>query len=128
VAWVFFRAADISGASGMLKAMAGMNGFGAPPLPPVRGEVDLLLLGLGAPTGLVELTAIALYLGAIVIVFAMPNSQEIIEPARCAEPPRQSVWALRAAPSGAWAVMCAGLVFASMMTFTRVTEFIYFQF
>jgi hypothetical protein len=74
--------------------------------------------------------SVAFYLFCFVAIFAMPNSQEIVEPERYLSPHNRSYPAIRLRwqPNLVWALACAGLTFSSLLTFTRVTEFLYFQF
>lgn len=113
VGWVFFRSAGVGAALRLLQSMAGNGGLN----PQTQS---------GFPTGL----CLALVLIAVAAV--APNTQEIVgyqgprgdfagEPA---SPSRSPTWG----PTRRWAV-AAGLIFAaSIGTFSRISQFIYFQF
>ena len=144
IAWVFFRAPDMASALTIVEGMAG--GFGlalpdalAPYLLPVQSVLAMLGVSfyLGGGTAFIESwTWIAL---AAMLVFAMPNTQQImrhVEPAldfRASAAAggqgglgvlRRLAW--RASP--AWAAAIAALALASMLGLNRPAEFLYFQF
>jgi D-alanyl-lipoteichoic acid acyltransferase DltB (MBOAT superfamily) len=117
VGWVFFRAPSLGAALSMLSAMAGRYGTGWPGTP---GEAQDLVLGL------------ALSVGFTVIALAAPNTQEIAGytgpsgayDTRVAPPPRREAWD----PRPAWG-LAAGAVFAlCVLSLSRISEFLYFQF
>jgi D-alanyl-lipoteichoic acid acyltransferase DltB (MBOAT superfamily) len=130
IAWVFFRAPDFATAGRVLSGMVGLNGFSIPVSAHTYGMFDLVLLALGAADEKLWIASVAFYLFCFFLIFAMPNSQEIVEPDRHLPVQAHSLPAisLRWRPNLVWAVACSGLVVSSLMTFTRVTEFLYFQF
>jgi D-alanyl-lipoteichoic acid acyltransferase DltB (MBOAT superfamily) len=103
VAWVFFRAADLGTAASILRAMAG---FAERETPSIIGNDGTLLIVVLLAT-----------------VWLAPNSNQItthVHEKLLSSP----VWA----PVQIVGVTC-GLVFAiCLMSLTRVTEFLYFQF
>lgn len=134
VAWVFFRAPTLDSAFLMLGAMSGQHGFALPqalqaPLGGVAGELQTwgvrFVLGGGesfiATWGWVSsLLAIALFL---------PNTQEWMRnwrPAAGVEPRfgARAAWQ----PTTRWAVAMSALVLLGLLSLTRVSEFLYYQF
>jgi alginate O-acetyltransferase complex protein AlgI len=101
-AWVFFRAADLGTAFIMLKAMAGLTETA------MRATSD---------TGVILISA------SLLIVWFAPNSMQIMAYAH-----RESAGGLGPLPARLWAP-AFGVVFAlCLMSLTRVSEFLYFQF
>ena len=128
VGWVFFRAKTFGAAVSIVKGMCGMNGIA---LPYTAANV-VKRLGLNSVqvgfTG-VDTSMLAVISILLLIVFTMPNTQEITRLARptiervCSRS-RLLVWR----PSVGWAV-AAGLVLSlAMLRLNRVSEFLYFQF
>jgi alginate O-acetyltransferase complex protein AlgI len=155
-AWVFFRAESFSAALNLLQGMIGRAGFGLPAAP---SDVTLLIIALTKRFGLVvdPHSAILLLLigratalaGLLLIVFLMPNSQQLLAMTRPAlervEPQAIARWLQGAArklgvvqTDGRIALNGAtGLAFASAlllamayqaMRSTSLRPFIYFQF
>ncbi|APA67978.1 MBOAT family O-acyltransferase [Janthinobacterium sp. 1_2014MBL_MicDiv] len=141
VAWVFFRAPDMASALTIVQGMAGGFGLALPdalarqlqPLQPLLASLGVSFY-LGGGTAFIESwTWIAI---AALLVFAMPNTQQIMrrfEPAldfqhaaaaRGHGVARLLTW--RASP--AWAAAIALLALASMLALSRPAEFLYFQF
>jgi alginate O-acetyltransferase complex protein AlgI len=126
IGWVFFRAQDIPTAMRVLSAMMGANGFGLAPAP-IDLQRHLVWLALRIP---IWLSQLIFFLGALYIVFAMPNTQELLEK-RQTEPGRDgSGLAGLVGPqiSPRWAVALGVLAAAAAMTFVQTSEFLYFQF
>ena len=143
-AWVFFRAPDMAGALTILKGMAG--GFGmalpdalAPYLLPAQPLLAMLGVSfyLGGGTQFIE-TWLWIALAAV-LVFAMPNTQQIMRRfgpaldfrAGAAAGGQGGVGVLRRLAwraSPAWASAIAALALASMLALNRPAEFLYFQF
>jgi D-alanyl-lipoteichoic acid acyltransferase DltB (MBOAT superfamily) len=111
LSWVFFRAANLDTALDILVSLAGGHGLGAPISP----------LALAVPVGL------------LLLAFFLPNTQEIT---RYVGPqgtygthlPERSAQALAWAPSALWSVSVGVLLALCLMSLSRVSEFIYFQF
>lgn len=112
VGWVFFRAADTHAAFEILKAMFGVNGVvaGASPLAGFTLAGALLLIAWLAPNTQ-ELTG-----------YVAPSSAH--EPERASIDPRKVMWQ----PSLSWAAIIGAGFGISILSFSRVSEFLYFQF
>jgi hypothetical protein len=136
VAWVFFRAADVGKAAIILQGMAGGFGIGLP---------ASIGLSIGSLKPLLEQWGIEFYLGGgarfmetwqwIVIggaiAFLFPNTQQIMAryetglgekaqaPAR-----RWLLWQ----PSRRWGVYVGAILLGSLLSLSRPSEFLYFQF
>lgn len=130
LAWVVFRAPDLATAGRLMAAMTGAYGFapaGGPAMPsPLAGWSDVLGLS-GGSARLLDLLRFAVALAA---VFALPNTQQIIEGAvagagKAAAWPRVRVaWRSNLA----WGAALGLLGATALVMFTRVSEFLYFQF
>ena len=132
VAWVFFRAANFTTAVDILKGMAGLHGVALP---------DAIVRGLG-PLG-TRLTGLGIeaYLGGgqrfvqnwswvalgALIAFVMPNTQEFHARLRPALEPVRTGW-LRWRPNAVWAIGLGALAAAGILSLSRPSEFLYFQF
>jgi hypothetical protein len=139
VAWVFFRAESLPDALRILRGMAGLGGFDLPDVyRPRLGGLAPLLERFGwhftPPDALFQGNAEAACLFVLLlIVWFTPNSQEIMRRYR----PALYV-SLRDAPSGwrgfAWrptlasALAIAILAVGSVLSLTRGSVFLYFQF
>ncbi len=126
VGWVFFRADDVGTALGMLKGMAGGNGFALP--------ASLHSLAVAVPVSQAPADsgfAFAVAIAFLLLAMTAPNSQELLGYSGCRTPSSYAVagnppptWQ----PSLGWA-LCAGALLAGSLTmFSQVSEFIYFQF
>jgi D-alanyl-lipoteichoic acid acyltransferase DltB (MBOAT superfamily) len=120
LAWVFFRAPDVSTACALLRKMAGLD------QPPLLHPTNWHALA-GDPQ-----QALVLAVG-LLIALALPNLRQIMGghdlvlgapglPA--ARPWRRFLWQ----PSFGWAVTLAGSFALSLLYLSRVTQFLYFQF
>lgn len=135
LAWVFFRAPDVATAWDITGALVGANGVSLP-----RGlashAAGLAQWGLHpAFDGIrwIELAGpgLPVLLGAMLLAFKAPNTQEIFflyEPAieRIFQPSGR--WAFSWRPTRRWSVGFAALFVACIFGMNRVTEFLYFQF
>ena len=135
LAWVFFRAPDVATAWDITGALVGANGVSLP-----RGlashAAGLAQWGLHpAFDGIrwIELAGpgLPVLLGAMLLAFKAPNTQEIFflyEPAieRIFQPSGR--WAFSWHPTRRWSVGFAALFVACIFGMNRVTEFLYFQF
>ncbi|MBI4292419.1 MAG: MBOAT family protein [Betaproteobacteria bacterium] len=113
LAWVFFRAADTVSAVEMLKAMAGMNGVSE------AGGNDLRGLVLAA--------------GLLLIALLAPNTQEITGYTGPSEADRSDEIMARPGvtlwrPRAGWAALVGAGFGISVLSLSRVSEFLYFQF
>jgi D-alanyl-lipoteichoic acid acyltransferase DltB (MBOAT superfamily) len=124
LAWVPFRADDLPAALGVWQAMAG---FGAAETPAFcEGADRLRACRLGVPL------AVWWIGGLLVLVWAMPNTQQLLaryapalEPVR-AEGPLARRLAFR--PSLGWALLLAVLLAASVVWLGADSPFLYYQF
>ena len=125
IAWVFFRARTLAGASQMLAAMfgfaAGSSAYASPgilrlmDLPLLVGEAPLLWIGSGA---------VAL---ALALVLLMPHVSQLFgyrEYRRAPEP----AGFLRWRPTWPWALLAALAITTSLFGMWQQLEFLYFQF
>jgi alginate O-acetyltransferase complex protein AlgI len=135
VAWVFFRAASLDAALTMLRGMVGLNGVVLPDAVGQRlgSHIDTLA-GLGVVFGGGggrEFVATWLWIACLLpVVFFAPNTQQImarVEPALGKV--QASRWpVLTWAPTRAWAWAMALVLACGLLSLTRPSEFLYFQF
>ncbi|NBV19058.1 MBOAT family protein [Janthinobacterium sp.] len=135
LAWIFFRAPDVATAWDIAGALVGANGISLPRglashgatlaqwglHPAFDGIRWIELVGPGLPV----------LLGAMLLAFRAPNTQEIFflyEPAieRIFQPAGR--WNVSWRPTRRWSVGLAALFVACVFGMNRVTEFLYFQF
>ncbi|MDJ0387010.1 MBOAT family protein [Roseomonas sp. E05] len=133
VAWVFFAAPDLGAAMAVLGGMAGLNGTLQP------GTAALLGAALqDGPGGVVAITggmallsgtlSLLILGGALLVIFAAPNTQEIVD-GRAAAPDEPQRWrALRFRPRVASACTAAAAFLLALALMADVKEFVYFQF
>jgi alginate O-acetyltransferase complex protein AlgI len=136
VAWVFFRAPTLDGATSILATMSGRNGIAVPaewPLASLATQLGITVVNArDLPLyGSFERTWLVAACFAIVLLF--PNSQTLMRRYAPALAPDGRTWlsgprwaAWRMTP--AWAVFTAVLLFVSLMSLSNVSEFIYYQF
>ncbi len=128
VAWVFFRSDSLNSATAMLKSMAGLNGLAVPAslaghimfLPKSNGPVD---------SGVAMLISLIL----LVIALAAPNTQQLtgyVGPVGIygVYDSRKDRAAFRWQISPKWAIAVGCLIGIVLMSMSKVSEFIYFQF
>ena len=114
VGWVCFRSSSIDSAARMLRAMAGANGFGTSP-PLVQSAEALVVI-----------------VACLLVAWFAPNTQEVMAyegPFGNAEhrPIREGSgrnWQ----PTMRWALLIGCLIGISLMSLSKVSEFLYFQF
>jgi hypothetical protein len=136
VAWVFFRAPDFGTANEILLGMAGGFGVSVPEglltrLPALRSLLDSAGVHefLGGGTHFVMTFAWVSFAAAV--AFLAPNTQEIVarfRPALAAGMAGQVArgWTLHL--NWRWAASLGLLAAASLLSLSRPTEFLYFQF
>ena len=138
VSLLYFKAASIGAASGIVAGMAGLNGTVMP-----EGVVRQLprfaawLSGVGvtfAPGYLTDLVNPWIVLPLVVVLFA-PNVLEIMRdrtPAlvgpHATLRARRWPWGVTWQPTRGWAIVTGALAAAAVLTLTKVTEFLYWQF
>ena len=113
LAWIFFRSADIDTA---LRMLEGIAGFASP-----AGTVPLA-------SG--DRLALARYLAGFAIVFLLPNSQTLIEGDRQRAADTTVPLSVPLAWRGplGWGIAMGALAALSVMTFSQVSEFLYWRF
>ncbi len=140
IAWVFFRAENLTAVKTMLAAMAGQTGFQLPRDAMLQfGHVWHFIFLSGIPNTQTIKLGMATFgvLSIIFIVFFCPNTQQIMGKYNRAlghEPVRQKLFGyienrLVWKPSSAFAIVCALMVVVSILLLkSDQSEFIYFQF
>jgi D-alanyl-lipoteichoic acid acyltransferase DltB (MBOAT superfamily) len=137
VAWVFFRAPSFAAALDLLAAMSGVHGIVIPSglAFALRPEHDFLVrIGVTfADTSGSQLIETYLWVTALLgLAFLAPNTQQIF--ARLGpvlEMPEQPDTQLRRlawSPSAGWAVATGIIASIGIMSVTRLSEFLYWQF
>jgi len=134
-AWVFFRAADSAKAMTIVQGMVGEFGIALPasiglymkPLQPILDQLGIDFY-LGGGSRFIETWSWIAVAG--VIAFFFPNTQQIMG--------RYEVWSetektgkphwLLWQPSLRWSMWIGVILLGSMLSLTRPTEFLYFQF
>ncbi len=136
VAWTFFRSPNFTAALDMLRGMAGQAGAVLPQgLSPALRDFQPLLRALGihfAEGSGTQLVQAWLWIGALgLIAFLLPNTQQIfrrfdpvLEEVQPAFNRRRLEWM----PSPGWAVAIGTVAFISIISITRFSEFLYWQF
>jgi len=140
VAWVFFRADSAGSAFSVLQSMAGLNGFVLPEtclagckvlaVPLQHAGVDFRHLNYFGGSEEVAYIAIAL-----LVAWFAPNVQQMTNRftpyiniiAKGKKLPDAPAW-LQWQPSPRWAVILIFCVLASILSLSRASEFLYFQF
>jgi len=128
VAWVVFRAPDLTTAGDILRGMAGGNGIALPHglaayAPYFHGGAQFSGIRWIDFSG-VGVLVLAL---AMPLAFLAPNTQEIFRHhAPCAAPQRRLHWSWR--PRKAWSLAFSLLFLGCLFSMNRVSEFLYFQF
>ena len=137
IGWVFFRSPDFATALHLLEGMAGVNGAVLPnALLALPESVRTALSAIGITFGLGSGTTFVstyLWVGALLFVaLTMPNTQELLArfgPALDVRPEHVKTrlyarWSL----SAGWAVALGTIAFIGLISITRVSEFLYWQF
>ena len=136
VGWVFFRATSIESATSIIAGMFGAHGVSLPSAIVLRaGSLAPWLVDNGlvfTPGGGNQFLMTYVWVIALLpIVFFAPNTQQILRRfAPALDQDGESVAAVgppwRA--SRAWAVLMAGVLALGLLSLTRPSEFLYFQF
>jgi hypothetical protein len=134
VAWVFFRAADLSAAVAMLRAMTGANGVALPSAVAAAWPEALVHALAAAGIRFETLPAISDASLALVwiaslwaVVWLLPNSQQILARFRPALN-RVRRARLNWRPDWGWLAVTASGLFYAISQIGTVSEFLYFQF
>ena len=136
VGWVFFRAANFGDAVAILRGMVGLNGVALPAgIAAYLGPVQSALQGWGVVFTLGGGSRFVLQYAWIFVLFPIalfaPNTQQLLVSFQPAldfrgDAPRSARLLWR--PSKAWAVFVAVLTAAGLLSLSRVSEFLYYQF
>jgi D-alanyl-lipoteichoic acid acyltransferase DltB (MBOAT superfamily) len=135
VAWVVFRAENISQAVALLKSMAGLNGIALPATwLPKLGVLGQWLASHGIPFGasnnLIGIEAFAWILALLAIAWIAPNTQQIMvnygPVLRMPEDAGAKV--LRWRPTVFYSIFVWVLAFVALSNISRPSTFLYFQF
>jgi len=139
VAWVFFRSESFGGAVHMLTAMTNLPGTLHGRIGPLESWLGLMGVEFGGGyIGLEQYSDLAWLAFWIAFLWILPNTQQwmahyeptiVISEERLAPPTFPRFWrSYLWQPNAAWAVVTAGLAITSILSMSRVTEFLYFQF
>ena len=138
VSWVFFRAESFSSALSILRGMAGLNGVEFykryltkwPELAPKLSELGIKF----SDTRLFEGDdALFWFIGLAIIVWALPNVHQLMgeysaaltsEGSGAPEPAKLIRWR----PGIIQAIITAAIALIAILSLTRISEFLYFQF
>jgi alginate O-acetyltransferase complex protein AlgI len=133
-AWVFFRAGNIETALLVARGMIGINGVAIPAaFKPILGPLASLLESWGVlfplGHGAQFLKRVAWIAALLPIVFLFPNSQQILGRYRPGlnYPAQGRAWIEWRFTAG-WAIAGAALAALGILSLSRVSEFLYFQF
>jgi D-alanyl-lipoteichoic acid acyltransferase DltB (MBOAT superfamily) len=143
VAWVCFRAPDFASALAILRAMAGADGAQLPNglafvLRPFHAIMSAVGIGFadGSGTQLVKTYLWVFALSAIALL--LPSTQELTarfdpvlesaEIAKSTRPLARWTGGLRWSMSSGWAIAGGAIAFFGIISITRVSEFLYWQF
>ncbi len=135
VAWVFFRAQTLDGALNILRGMGGINGVSLPDAFVYRiGPLAAWLADKGVvftPGGGRDFVMNYVWVAALLpVVFLVPNTQQIMRSFRPALGQRAEgagsghAWAA----DWRWGCVMALVLAAGLLSLTRPSEFLYFQF
>ena len=133
--WVFFRATSLDAAMRIVQGMVGLNGISIPdviamrmgPLAPwVEAQGVTLTAGGGRDFAMTFVWIAAL----LPIVFLAPNTQQIMQRVKPAldQPDSASINFLTWRASTSWALAMALVLGLGLLSLTRPSEFLYFQF
>ncbi|MEY2858793.1 MAG: hypothetical protein RLZZ74_3106 [Cyanobacteriota bacterium] len=142
ISWVFFRSGNFETATSILQSMFGFNGIDLPQfLEPYLGflrNVGIGFLGFSVNVGISQKYATFGILILLMIAWFTPNTQQwmgkynpaLTDPVEHYQPQwQQKLWHyLSWKPNRVWTVIIASLTSLSLLCFSRVSEFLYFQF
>ncbi len=142
ISWVFFRANSFETATSILQSMFGLNGIQLPVfLEPYLGflrNLGIGFLGFTVNVGISQKYATFGIIMLLLIAWFTPNTQQwmgiynptLTEPVNYNQPQWQTkFWqSLSWRPNKIWTIIVAGLTSICLLCFSRVSEFLYFQF
>jgi len=135
VGWVFFRAQTLQGGQAIVQAMLGLNGVSLPEAVALRaGPLAQWLATAGVvftPGGGREFLLNYLWVATLLaLVFLAPNTQEIMQRFKPAlnHRPGPTLSRLAWAPQRRWVLAMAVVLACGLLSLTRPSEFLYFQF
>ena len=142
ISWVFFKASSFAIATSILSSMFGFNGIDlATFLTPYLGflrNLGIGFLGFTVNVGISQKYATFGIIILLLIAWFTPNTQQwmgkynpaLTEPIERGRPEwAEKLWqSLSWKPNKIWSVVIAGLTSLSLLSFSRVSEFLYFQF
>jgi D-alanyl-lipoteichoic acid acyltransferase DltB (MBOAT superfamily) len=134
VAWVFFRAESLEGASIMLAGMSGLNGIEASAsLAVLPGILAITEIDRPELLGLVSLQGLTWSLWLILFALIAPNTQQFMRHYRPAveesgDPGAPLFARLAWRPDRGYATLVALIALTSLANLSEVSEFLYFQF
>ena len=136
VGWVFFRAASFADAIAILRGMSGMNGVAVPAVfaaqfPWMRGALEPwgVTFALGGTARFV--LQYAWITALLPLTLFAPNTQEILgrfQPALAFHGSSFSATRFAWRPSPGWATVASLIVAGGLLSLSRVSEFLYYQF
>jgi D-alanyl-lipoteichoic acid acyltransferase DltB (MBOAT superfamily) len=144
-AWVFFRAHSLAGAVNLLAGMTGLHGIVIPSglefaLTPVLGLLEIIGVRFADTSGTVLLMTYGWVTALLAIAFICPNTQQImarVKPVLESWSGTADVRGYDAAGRGPWwewrfspiwAIVIGCAAFVAIISITRVSEFLYWQF
>lgn len=142
ISWVFFKANNFETANSILSSMFGLNGIDLPQfVAPYLGFLRNLgvgFLGFTVNVGISQKYATFGIIILLLIAWFTPNTQQwmgkynptLTEPAEYYQPLWQKrFWqSISWRPNQTWTMVVASLSALSLLCFSRVSEFLYFQF
>ena len=138
VGWVFFRSPDFVTGTNLLAGMCGLHGTTIPNgllflLRPLRGDLAYLGITFGMGSASTLIATYVWVVALLAVAFVMPNTQELLarySPSLVASGLDRTKHALYArwSLSPGWAIVSGVVVFIGVISITRVSEFLYWQF
>jgi D-alanyl-lipoteichoic acid acyltransferase DltB (MBOAT superfamily) len=133
--WVFFRATSFDAALSLVKGMFGLNGVSLPDVIGLRlGSLGSWLASQGVamtPGGGRNFVMTFVWIGTLLpVVFMAPNTQQIMQRYQPALDQPESVGPARITwqANPRWALLMAWVLGCGLLSLTRPSEFLYFQF
>jgi alginate O-acetyltransferase complex protein AlgI len=136
VGWVFFRATSLDDALAILRGMAGFNGVSLPAAlgtylgPSTHAALERLGVAFHLGGGAHFVFQYSWIVALLPLVMLAPNTQEILgrfQPAlNFRGPPASAHLAWR--PTAGWAALVAAITACGLLSLTRASEFLYYQF